>query len=88
MNGTPDFSRQNSGSPSRDKELELTFRDPAGELRLVAGCALRRIRPSAAEETRAFLASPLCKALEQNGDLIPSLIAEPGSHSSIASGEL
>ena len=88
MNGTPDFSRQNSGSPSRDKELELTFRDPAGELRLVAGCALRRIRPSAAEETRAFLASPLCKALEQSGDLIPSRIAEPGSHPSIASGEL
>ena len=88
MNGTPDLSRQDSGSPSRDNELELTFRDPAGELRLVAGCALRRIRPSAADETQAFLASPLRRSLELSGDLIPSRIAEPGSHPSIAAGEL
>ena len=88
MNGTPDLSCHDSGTLSRDKELELTFRDPAGELRLAAGCALRRIRPSATEETRAFLASPLRRSLEQSGDLIPSRIAEPGSHPSIASGEL
>jgi SAM-dependent methyltransferase len=67
--------------------MELTFRDPAGELRLAAGRALRRIRPVAEEETRAFLASPLRSALEQSGDLIPSKIAAPGSHPSIASGE-
>ena len=73
--------------PPVDNELELTFRDPAGELRLAAGCALRRIRPSAAEETRAFLASPLRRSLEQSGDLIPSRIAEPGSHPWIAAGE-
>ncbi len=88
MNGSPDFSRRDSGLPSRDKELELTFRDPAGEFRLIEGCALRKIRPSAAEETQAFLASPLRRSLEQSGDLIPSRIAEYGSHSCIASGEL
>lgn len=88
MNGTPDFSRQDWGTLSRDEELELTFRDPAGELLLTAGCALRRIRPSASEETRAFLASGLRRSLEQGSDLIRSRIAEPGSHPSIASGEL
>jgi hypothetical protein len=67
--------------------LELTFRDPAGELRLMPDCALRRIRPAAEEETRAFLSSPLRKTLEQSGDLISSRIAEPGSHPCIASGE-
>jgi SAM-dependent methyltransferase len=87
VNETQGFSRQDSGTVSRDKELELTFRDPAGELRLTAGCALRRIRPSASEETRAFLASSLRSALEQSGDLISSRIAELGSHPSIASGE-
>ena len=88
MNGREEFSSRESALPSQDSELEITFRDPAGELRLTAGCALRRIRPSAVEETRAFLASPLRSTLEQNGDLIPSRIAEPGSHPKIASGEL
>jgi hypothetical protein len=55
--------------------LELTFRDPAGELQLTDACALRRIRPAAEEETRAFLASPLRLALEESGDLIPTCIA-------------
>ncbi len=67
--------------------MELTFRDPAGELRLAAGCALRRIRPPAVADTKAFLASPLRSSLEQSGDLIPSKVAEPGSHPSIAAGE-
>lgn len=67
--------------------MELTFRDPAGELRLTAGYALRRIRPAAVEETQAFLASPLRSSLEQSGDLIPSKVAAPGSHPSIAAGE-
>ena len=87
MNGTPDSSRLDSDSLFREKELELTFRDPAGELQLTAGCALRRIRPSSAEATRAFLASPLRRSLEQSGDLIPSKVAEPGSHSCVAIGE-
>ncbi len=68
--------------------MELTFRDPAGQLRLTADCALRWIRPSAEEETRAFLASPLRMALEKSGDLIPSRIANPDAHPSISSGEL
>ncbi|HEY1803779.1 MAG TPA: class I SAM-dependent methyltransferase [Terracidiphilus sp.] len=49
---------------------------------------MRRIRPSAEEETRAFLTSPLRKTLEQSGDLIPSRIAEPGSHACVSPGEL
>jgi SAM-dependent methyltransferase len=67
--------------------VELTFRDPSGELQLTAACALRRIRPSAEKVTREFLASPMRLALEQSGDLIPSHIAEPGSHPSVATGE-
>ena len=87
MNGPRKFSDQESALPPLDTELELTFRDPAGELRLAEGCALRRIRPAAEEETRAFLASPLRKTLEKSGDLISSRVAEPGSHPCISSGE-
>ena len=87
MTGLPSFSRRDSGLSSRDKELEPTFRDPAGELRLIGGSALRRIRPFAVEEVQAFLGSQLRNTLEQSGDLIPSRIAEPGSHPNIASGE-
>jgi SAM-dependent methyltransferase len=87
VNGPGKFPQQESALHPIDTELELTFRDPAGELRLADACALRRIRPAAEEETRAFLVSPLRKALEQSGDLIPSRIAEPGSHSCIAPGE-
>jgi SAM-dependent methyltransferase len=68
--------------------LEATFRDPAGQLRLTDGCALRQIRPAAHEETRAFLASPLRKALEQSGDLIASKIASCDDHPCITAGEL
>jgi SAM-dependent methyltransferase len=67
--------------------VELTFRDPAGELQLTATCALRRIRPSAEKVTREFLASPMRLALEQSGDLIPSRIVELGSHPCVAHGE-
>jgi len=49
---------------------------------------LRQIRPSAEEETQAFLASPLRAALERSGDLIPSGIAGPAAHSCISPGEL
>jgi SAM-dependent methyltransferase len=61
--------------------LELTFRDPAGQLRLTESLALRRINPAAAEETLAFLDSPLRAALEANGDLIPTEIAKFGPDS-------
>jgi SAM-dependent methyltransferase len=67
--------------------MELTFRDPAGELRLTAGFALRRVRPNAEEETQAFLASPLRSSLEQSGDLISSRVADSGSHPCVISGE-
>jgi SAM-dependent methyltransferase len=53
-------------------ELELTFRDPAGQLLLTESHALRRIHPGAVEQTLAFLASPLRATLEGNGDLIPT----------------
>ena len=87
MNGPEESSSRGSALPSINSEVELTFRDPAGELQLTATCALRRIRPSAEKVTREFLASPLRLALEQSGDLIPSRIAEPGSHLCVAPGE-
>jgi len=88
VNGPEKSSYRELALPSSDTELELTFRDPAGELRLIAGRALRRIRPPAEEETRAFLESRLRESLEQSGDLIASRIAEPGSHPCISPGEL
>jgi SAM-dependent methyltransferase len=87
VNGPDASSRRESALPSINSEVELTFRDPAGELQLTATCALRRIRPSAEKVTREFLASQLRLALEQSGDLIPSRVAEPGSHLCVAPGE-
>jgi SAM-dependent methyltransferase len=87
VNGPEESSSRESALPSINNEVELTFRDPAGELQLTAACALRRIRPSAEKVTREFLASPLRLALEQSGDLIPSRVAEPGSHPCVAPGE-
>jgi SAM-dependent methyltransferase len=55
----------------------MTFRDPAGQLLLAEGCALRRVRAAAAEEARAFLGSALRKSLERSGDLVASQIVEP-----------
>ena len=68
--------------------LEPTFRDPAGRLQLTASHALRRISPGAAEETLAFLKSPLRASLEKSGELIASRIAEPGAHAWVVPGEL
>lgn len=68
--------------------LDSTFRDPAGELRLTAGFALRRIHPHAEAAAREFLASPLRASLEKSGDLVPSAIADAARHTSIPSGEL
>jgi SAM-dependent methyltransferase len=68
--------------------LDLTFRDPAGQLRLTTTHALRRIHPSAEDAVRDFLASPLRAALERSGDLITSSIADPSRHACIRSGEL
>jgi len=69
-------------------EPALTFRDPAGQLHLTADDAIRRIRPEAAEEVRAFLVSPLRRELESSGDLIPSKIADPSKDSENDPGEL
>ncbi len=88
MSGPAGVSCGDLSLPRGDHELELTFRDPAGQLRLTADCALRRIRPEAEEETQAFLASSLREALERSGDLISSRIASPGAHPCISSGEL
>ncbi len=67
--------------------LESTFRDPAGELRLTPEFALRRIHRHAQAAVREFLASPLRAALEQSGDLIPSVITVPARHACIAPGD-
>ena len=63
-----------------------TFRDPAGQLWLTETHALRRIRPAAVEETRAFLASPLRLSLESSGDLVASEVLESGPESPILEG--
>ena len=68
--------------------IELTFRDPAGQLRLAAHCALRHIHPEAGDTTREFLASSLRSSLEMSGDLILSSIASASVHHCIAPGEL
>ena len=88
MNGHADLSPCDLSLSFRDDQLELTFRDPAGQLRLTSDSALRQIRPSAQEETLAFLASGLRAALEQSGDLIPSTIATSAAYSFITPGEL
>jgi SAM-dependent methyltransferase len=82
------LSQHNSQTPDAYNELELTFRDPAGQLLLTPGQALRRIRPSAVEEAQAFLASPLRSALEASGDLIATEIAPSQSILQAAPGEL
>lgn len=73
--------------PSRCMDPAPTFRDPAGQLRLTAECALRKIRPAAADETKAFLASKLRASLERSGDLIPSSVAGPADHPGVAPGD-
>ena len=88
MSGPAEVSFGDPILPRGEQELELTFRDPAGQLCLTADCALRRIRPDASEEVLAFLASDLRATLEQSGDLISSRIASPATHSWISSGEL
>ncbi len=67
--------------------LEPTFRDPAGQLLITQDHALRRIRAEAAEEARAFLASPLRRELEGSGDLVSSEIVEPEGEKRDDSGE-
>jgi SAM-dependent methyltransferase len=88
VSGPAEPSYCDSTLPTGHAQLELTFRDPAGQLLLTADSALRHIRATAAEQTLAFLASPLRTALEQSGDLIPSAIASPAGHSCISTGEL
>ncbi len=73
---------------SPEGELQLTFRDPAGQLRLTPTHALRRIQPAAVGDALAFLDSPLRSALESSGDLIASEIAEVDSHPCVIPGEL
>lgn len=77
-----------SGRSTGNRDPMLTFRDPAGELRLTAHHALRRIRPSAENETRAFLASGLRAELEQSGDLVRTQIASPDCHPCVSPDEL
>jgi len=87
VNGSPESPSTHPDLPNGNHVPEPTFRDPAGQLRLTGSCALRRIHPSAVEDTKAFLASPLRAALEQSGDLIPSAIASSAIHSCVAPGE-
>jgi SAM-dependent methyltransferase len=88
VNGPAETTRIDPCISFRTSQPEPTFRDPAGHLFLTPHHALRRIHPSAAEATRAFLASPLRAALEKSGDLIQSEIANPDIHACVEPGEL
>lgn len=66
--------------PAEQGNLEPTFRDPAGQLRLTPTHALRRIHPSAVQETQEFLASSLRASLERSGDLIATSVADSRHH--------
>jgi SAM-dependent methyltransferase len=88
VNGPVELPPIGLSLPKGDHDLESTFRDPAGQLRLTAHHALRRIYPAATETTLEFLDSPLCAALQKNGDLIPSRIASAAEHSCIGTDEL
>lgn len=88
MNPRVDLTTIGASPPTGNYDPAPTFRDPAGQLWLGADRALRCIRPAAAEETRAFLASPLRIALEKSGDLIPSQIATSVEYPSLGPGEL
>lgn len=88
MNQRVELEAIGSSLPTGNQDPGLTFRDPAGQLWLGAHRALRCIRPSAVEEARAFLASPLRAELEKNGDLISSQIANAAELASLPPGEL
>lgn len=77
-----DLDRQTVQHPSG-----WTFRDPAGQLQLTPTHALRRIHPSAIEETRRFLASRLRADLEGTGDLVQTEVVGHGAELT-GSGEL
>jgi 2-polyprenyl-3-methyl-5-hydroxy-6-metoxy-1,4-benzoquinol methylase len=66
----------------------LTFRDPAGQLYLTAAHAIRRIRPEAAAQTRAYIDSEFRARLERGGDLIAAEIVVPATSLSASTGEL
>jgi SAM-dependent methyltransferase len=55
-----------------------TFRDPAGSLIIEGELAVRSIAPSARVGVLDFLASPLCQAMQQRGDLIAAAIDDSG----------
>jgi len=72
VSSKPNFSREYLAKTHPGRETAGTFRDPAGQLYLTPTHAVRRIHPGAAQDTLAFLTSPLRAALEQSGDLIES----------------
>ncbi len=51
-----------------------TFRDPAGSLAFEPGRVLRKIRPHAREAVLDFLESPLCRRMQQRGDMVAAEI--------------
>ena len=55
-----------------------TFRDPAGSLQIQPDCVLRSVKPAAAHDLLAFLATPLASDLVSRGRLIPSEIVDSG----------
>ena len=85
---SPESHPNSPDHPSERAEPLWTFRDPAGRPQLTQECALRRIHPEAAEETIAFLASPLLASLGLSGALIPTEIVSTGLNATAISGEI
>jgi SAM-dependent methyltransferase len=56
-----------------------TFRDPAGSLSFEDDLVIRRIGASARHDVLEFLQSPLCRKLQQRGDLIGAEIDDSGN---------
>lgn len=84
LTGSAIASASSTAGPQQHHDLSatshmqaMTFRDPAGQLMLVPGYALRRVRAAAAEDARAFLDSRLRRDLERSGDLVASEVVEP-----------
>ena len=86
--GLADVSERDCEGVEERVKLELTFRDPAGQLLLTPAHALRLIHPSAVDATLAFLGSGLRSRLERSGDLIESAIADASLHPEMRPGEV
>ena len=57
-----------------------TFRDPAGSLSFEDDLVIRRIDPAARSSVLEFVESPLCRAMQERGDLVASTVEDAEGH--------